>query len=194
MSRAIQKKETCERVLRAAESLLEEDPSASIGAIAKRAEVAKSTLFFHFGTREALIDALLERYNAELGAKLLSASQRGAGAPEPTVRAVAGVALDHWAARPGLLGCFVRHAAARSDLRAARAGINPIAFQFVAQALAGLAGGRSATVDLVTHGLLGLWTRVGLQYVYEETIERESAVDVLTRMTLGALSAVLTED
>jgi len=54
-----------ERILDAAVEALADDPAASMAAMARRAGVVRATLYVHFPTREALVDAVTERAMGE---------------------------------------------------------------------------------------------------------------------------------
>jgi AcrR family transcriptional regulator len=70
-----------ERILDAALAELTHDPEASMGAVARRAGVARATLYVHFPTREALIDAVTERAIAE-SAEAIRSADPDAGEPD----------------------------------------------------------------------------------------------------------------
>ncbi|MEV8535121.1 TetR/AcrR family transcriptional regulator [Streptomyces sp. NPDC051211] len=67
------------------------DPQASMTAIARAAGVSRVTLYAHFPTREALLDAALERAVTEAAA-VLEAEQPG----EDTVTALARLVRSSW--------------------------------------------------------------------------------------------------
>ena len=58
------KKKTAEKILEAADELLAEQGygAASVGAIAKRAGVNKALVFYHFESKEALFERVLQGY------------------------------------------------------------------------------------------------------------------------------------
>ena len=75
------------RILDAAVDALGEDQEASMAEIARRAGVVRATIYVHFPTREALLDAVTERALAEVGRR----HRRGrARARRPRGRAGAG--------------------------------------------------------------------------------------------------------
>jgi AcrR family transcriptional regulator len=66
------------RILDAAVDSLGEDPEASMSAIARRAGVVRATIYVHFPTREALLEAVTNRAFHEVGAGIAAAEpERG---------------------------------------------------------------------------------------------------------------------
>lgn len=62
-----------ERILHAALEALASDPEASMASIARRADVARATIYVHFPTRETLIEAVTERAIDEVTEAMKSA-------------------------------------------------------------------------------------------------------------------------
>jgi TetR/AcrR family transcriptional regulator, mexCD-oprJ operon repressor len=76
-------------ILDAAVDALAEHPDASMSAIAKRAGVVRATIYVHFPTREALLDAVTDRALREVG-EVIAAAEPGRGEPrEALARVVA---------------------------------------------------------------------------------------------------------
>ncbi len=69
-----------ERILDAAIDALAEDQEASMSEIARRAGVVRATIYVHFPTREALLDAVTERALAEV-ATVINAAEPERGDP-----------------------------------------------------------------------------------------------------------------
>ena len=68
------------RILDAAVGALAEDKDASMSEIARRAGVVRATIYVHFPTREALLDAVTERALAEV-ATVINAAEPDRGDP-----------------------------------------------------------------------------------------------------------------
>jgi TetR/AcrR family transcriptional regulator, mexCD-oprJ operon repressor len=75
-----------EKILEAAVASLSRDPEASVGEIAQAAGVGRVTLYGHFGSREALIEAALTRVLEE-GDQILDALDLS-GDPREALRAL----------------------------------------------------------------------------------------------------------
>jgi AcrR family transcriptional regulator len=75
------------RLLDAAVEELARDRQASMEAVARRAGVARATLYAHFPTREALIAAVSERAVAE-AAEVIESASPGAGEPREALARV----------------------------------------------------------------------------------------------------------
>ena len=66
------------RILDAALDALASDPDASMAEIARRARVVRATIYVHFPTRDALVDAVRQRAMHEVGATIdAAAPERG---------------------------------------------------------------------------------------------------------------------
>jgi TetR/AcrR family transcriptional regulator, mexCD-oprJ operon repressor len=75
-------------ILDAAEALLEEGEAASIAAVAARAGVSRVTVYAHFATREALLEAVVERAVHRATTAFDAAAAGAASATEALERAI----------------------------------------------------------------------------------------------------------
>jgi AcrR family transcriptional regulator len=73
-------------ILQAAIQVLNADPGASVEDIAKAAGVSRQTVYAHFPSREALIDAVIERATAEAVAAFEAAGLNDAPPAEALIR------------------------------------------------------------------------------------------------------------
>ena len=76
-----------ERILDAAVDALTEDLDASMTEIARRAGVVRATVYVHYPTREALLEAVTERAFAEIST-VIAAAEPDRGEPEVALRRV----------------------------------------------------------------------------------------------------------
>jgi AcrR family transcriptional regulator len=77
------------RILDAAVDSLGEDPEASMSAIARRAGVVRATVYVHFPTREALLEAVTERAFHEVGGGIAAAEPDRGEAADALARVIA---------------------------------------------------------------------------------------------------------
>jgi TetR/AcrR family transcriptional regulator, mexCD-oprJ operon repressor len=75
-------------ILDAAESLLQHGAATSIAAVATRAGVSRVTVYAHFSTREALLEAVVERAVARATVAFEAATSGAASALEALERAI----------------------------------------------------------------------------------------------------------
>jgi AcrR family transcriptional regulator len=71
-----------ERILSVTTELIAADPNASMERVAAAAGVSRATLYHHFRTRDALMDALTDRSIGEITAALAEARADEGAAPE----------------------------------------------------------------------------------------------------------------
>jgi len=170
----------------------------AIADIAREANVAHGTFYVHFKSKEAVLDELLEEFNRELASRLFALLSPPASPElEAVVEGVAEVFLDHWMENRSFVECCAQRIATGLGIDTLRDGVNPPMADLLRGALRvaspELAMERSR-LELVTHGLLAMWLRVGMQYLFGEGIGRRDAQEMLVRMTLGAVKAVLIDE
>lgn len=168
-----------------------------IGDIAKEAGVAHGTFYVHFDSKEAALDELLRDYTAALSDKLAPVVAEAGGASlEATVAAAAAIVLDDWKKQKKFIRCYAERAGAGLGADSLHSGVNPPAVALLHGALEALAqarGVKGLAWDLVTHGLLALWLRVGLRYLFGPKISRAKAIQTLVAMTVGSVETLLEE-
>src|SRR4051812_50195921 len=77
------------RILDAAVDALAGDPEVSLAEIARRAGVVRATIYVHFPTREALLEAVTHRAIAEVAAVVEAAEPQSGDPAEAPGRGVA---------------------------------------------------------------------------------------------------------
>ncbi len=196
-SRAQQKADTRAALFSAARAVFSESGyrDAQVGDISRAAGVAHGTFYVHFRDKAEVLDALLADFNAALVEKLQAAwSPRAAADPEALAKRLAAICLDHWASDRELVLAFAQRAGLDGSVASLRDGINPPVAAFLTERLrelAAVSGSPLEDAELVAQALLGLWTRIGLKYLFGEDLTRKRAVDTLARMSVGALAAML---
>lgn len=108
---------------------------AGIAELCARAGVSKETLYRHFGTKDGLIEAVLQARSDRVVRWLADAA--GAAGDEPARRLAAVFdALARWHAEPGFRGCAIVNAAVQHHAAPAR----PVAARHLARLLDLLTG------------------------------------------------------
>ncbi len=135
-------REKLERVLTAAEELLEEHlfEQLSMTAVAERAGVAVGTIYTRFASKEDLLPALFERHQRAVGPRLASLLSKLDATPElkERVRALVRFAVRYHRQHRGLLRALTMYVRAHPDSVPARAFVERTAqYRAVAEVLVG---------------------------------------------------------
>src|SRR5918997_5036311 len=83
-----------------------------VAEVCAEAGISKQTLYRHFGSKEGLVQAVLERRSARVGRWLRDAAREADASPADRLAAVFD-ALGEWFAEPEFRGCAVMNAAAQ---------------------------------------------------------------------------------
>ncbi len=181
-SRSERKLRTRQTLLAAAREQLGQG-ELQIGALTRAAGVAHGTFYVHFDSKEALLDELLDEFNAGLASRLTPALTSGAPL-DALVSSTADVFLDWWGEHRGFVTTYAQRLTAGLSVSELRDGINPPAADLLTAALSRRDVPHAA---LVAQGLLATWMRIGMQYLFAKDVDRAAAHAVLVSMTLGAL-------
>lgn len=194
--RTQQKAQTRERLKQAAQARFAEVGYAqtAIADITRNAGVALGTFYVHFTDKEALLDELLHEFNGRLVTRLTAALAAQPATLDAAVRVVAEHFLDHWSENREFVRAYSQRAAAGIAWDALREGVNPEMTAFLSarlKALAGAGGADERRLGLALQGLLALWLRVGMQFLFSPDYPRALVVDTLVGATVGALTHIL---
>ncbi len=185
-TRATRKAETRAALKFAARTCFVRDgaEATSIGAITKTAGVAHGTFYVHFDSKEAVQDELLADFNDAFVTRLVAAWGQRPGALDHLVGIAAEVFLDTWLEERDFVAACAQRLATGVTLSKLRDGINPQAADLLARLLPD-----HTRLDpaLASQALLVMWARIGLQFLFNDEVSRERALDTLVPMTLGAL-------
>ncbi len=169
----------------------------SIEAITRAAGVAHGTFYVHFASKEGVLDELLGEFGDGLTARLGPALMKAARAPSyALVERMAGIFLDYWQEQRRFIESYAQRVAGGLNVVALRDGLTPQLVQALSgglEAMARSAGGALAHPELVTQAIVGMWLRVGLQYLFNDQVSRKAAIGVLARLSWGAAQALMPE-
>src|SRR6184192_1305377 len=108
-------------ILDAAVDALASDPDASMAQIARRAGVVRATIYVHFPTRDALLDAVTDRTLADVNA-VIEAAEPDRGDPTDALARVLAATWRHLSRYQGIIALNTqRHA--HNELRARHASV-----------------------------------------------------------------------
>lgn len=167
--------------------------TTSIAEITAEAGVAKGTFYVHYEDKEALLDELLTDFNDTLAERLGRIFFESDGRPlESVVRTIAGIYLDHWTTNAAFVRAYAERSSAGLDVAALPFGINPPVRDLLVAALRARGGSAmTADAELVVHGLLAMWLRLGLQTIFRMHVDPAQVIDTLVILTTGAIERVL---
>lgn len=169
--------------------------ATGIADIAGAAGVAHGTFYVHYSGKEALLEEVLAEHNLRLAQQLEPLIEPAPGpSVDDVVRAAAEVFFDYWDRERAFARCYLERFAAGAHPDSLREGVNPPMVTLLRAALERTAAARSAPDrdwTLVAHGLLAMWLRLWLQYLFGGSVSRQSAIDTLVVMISGAVGAAL---
>ena len=196
-ARAEQKQATRQALKAAATKLFSRHGFAAtqVGQITREAGVAKGTFYVHFSDKEALLDEMLHEFNDGFVAHVHPLFEQGAGGGDlhGLVTRLAGLFLGYWEDHRDFIRVYAEKAAGNMSLDALQFGINPQIQAVLRHTLADAtrSGKPEPEIDLIIQGILSLWLRLGLQYLFNPAATREAVTRTLVAMTTGALAGAL---
>jgi hypothetical protein len=109
------------------------------------------------------------------------------------LRRLAEIFLDHWHENRDFVSAYAQKAGGGLSIQTLRDGANPPMFELLVAMIERQQGpgGRAAhRAPLVAHGLLALWLRLGMQYLFGPNVDRSELIGVLVDMTYGAIKGI----
>jgi AcrR family transcriptional regulator len=173
--------------------------NTQIGDITRKAGVAHGTFYVHFANKETLLEELLAAFNEGLVDRLRAVEagsrMRGVTGLEPLVRRMAHTFVGYWLEHRDFVQAVAQKTALGTSTESLRDGINPQMVTYLTRALqetAGALGTALPQVELVTHGLLAMWMRIGMKALFDDAVSQTDAEECLVAMTVGVLRQTVT--
>jgi AcrR family transcriptional regulator len=171
-------------ITNAALDALASDPDASMAEIARRAGVVRATIYMHFPTREALLDAVMERATTQV-ADAIREAEPDLGAPEEALERVIRATWTQLSQFHGILAINISRLSAK-ELRRRHI---PMTTQFIPLLERGQADGVFRS-DVSAEWLIAVVRAIVHVASTELQAGRLSPADVEQTMVTTALSAV----
>jgi AcrR family transcriptional regulator len=173
-----------ERILEATTELIAADPAVSLARVAAAADVSRATVYHHFSSREALLDALTDASIREVTAALHAARPEDGTAPEAMER----VLLAAWEVIGRYRGLVIVNPQ-RLDRAVLRARLEPVLAPLRALIARGQDAGEFDS-ELPVEWLIGTLTdliHAASRQVTAGAMDAGTAERVLLRTAAGAL-------
>lgn len=165
-----------------------------ISHITKAAGVAQGTFYVHFPDKEHVLDELLGEFNSKFVERLVQAWRM---LEPPTLRNIVESSvdtfLDFWEEHRELVLVLSQRASQGVTMERLRDGANPETLGFLLTRFAPLLPRLSTspvTLRMIVLGILSLWLRLGMQFLFSADVSRDSTRTLLVQMTLGAISGI----
>ena len=166
---------------------LASDPDASMAEIARRAGVVRATIYMHFPTREALLDAVMERATTQV-ADAIRAAEPDRGEPEEALERVIRATWTQLSQFHGILAINISRLSAK-ELRRRHL---PMTTQFIPLLERGQAEGVFRS-DVSAEWLIAVVRAIVHVASTELQAGRLSQADVERTMVTTALNAIGTQ-
>lgn len=161
-----------------------------IADITRAAGVAHGTFYVHFKSKEELIDLLVGQFNENIRTKIITLWENERTTPaDEILRKMVTIFLDSIRRERQMIEALGKKYGDSLPLHWIKDGVNPQMVSYVAQrfgAASDLKSNSSFDPQILAHGVLSMWARIGFRYGLAEKPDRKLTVNMLAEMT-GAL-------
>lgn len=176
--------------------VLRDGPGASMNAIAAEAGITKPILYRHFGDRDGLIQAIAERFSADLLTTVTAPLSADVDA-KALLRSTVDSYVSFIERETNLYRFMVQHPPERSGTVPGMSGLVDLIARRVAQ-VAGerlrAAGRDSGAAVPWAYGIIGLVHQAGDWWVDDRTMSRDTLITYLVNLLWDGLGAAPGED
>jgi AcrR family transcriptional regulator len=169
--------------------------ATQINEITKNAGKSMGSFYVHFKDKEDLVDNLLNNFNAGYLDRFSDQFEMGIPSNrDDLLNGLAHAFLDYWKENEKFVVVYIEKVRGAKGLKDLSEGFSPELIDALCSTLEDQAKALGKTIKngkLIIHGIFGMWMRVGLQYLFNESVNKEDAIDSLVRLTRGALEEFL---
>jgi AcrR family transcriptional regulator len=166
--------------------------NTQIKDIASQAGVARATFYFHFNDKQLLIKELIYDYNTELNKMISNQLSKVTKSPSSIIlESLVQIFLNFLKKNPPYMLIYSEQITLDQKNMYLRDGINPELVKILIHFFQTNGNCSQKEAHLLTHGILALWMRVGLQYIHGNNINKTQAISALTKMTIGVINAYI---
>ena len=158
--------------------------------IIANAGVARGTFYFHFEDKEAILEDILQDYNRFLVKTLSSILKKfNNHGGRKILEQIADEVITFLETNTVFIHVYLEQMTSGKNVKRVRDGVNPelesmLTIFFVEQGSCD-----QTTAKLLTHSLMSMWMRVGLQYTLSSNLSRSKAIEAIVKISAGAIKS-----
>ncbi len=158
--------------------------------IIDNAGVARGTFYFHFEDKEAILEDILQDYNGYL-LKTLSRILKDSNGyyGQKILKQIANEVITFLETNTVFIHVYLEQMTSGRNVKRVRDGVNPelenmLTIFFIEQGSCD-----QTTAKLLTHALMSMWMRIGLQYTLSNNLDRNKAIEAIVKLSAGAIKS-----